>query len=74
MDRSLEPELVDRAVALLGTAVGMIMEDHADQALTIAAGADTAEARTIALETAGRDIAALAAAMTVLLRRAECRG
>ena len=71
MDRTIERELVDRAVPLLGTAIGMIMEDHADQALTISAGAGTAQAQAVALEAAGRDIAALAAAITVLLRRAE---
>ena len=69
MTQALDPDLVDPAVRLLGTAIAMIMEDHVDPALT----ANTADGRLDdfagELEQAGRAIIILAAAMRVLLDR-----
>lgn len=63
----LGPELVDQAVRLLSTAIGMIMEDHADQAIQL--GSDIPARRFSDLKDAGSDIGALAEACEVLLRR-----
>ena len=57
----LEPELVEDTVRLLGTAVGMIMEDHAEAALTVAdSDRPPADSRATTLRRAGEDIALLA--------------
>jgi len=66
----VEEELVDQAVRLLSTAIGMIMEDHVDEALTtrlLTAFGDHA----ISLRAAGEDITILAQAVAVLQRRRE---
>jgi hypothetical protein len=63
----LGPELVDPAVRLLSTAIGMIMEDHADQAIQVGPASPTS--RFADLKSAGSDIGTLAEACEVLLRR-----
>lgn len=63
----LGPDLVDQAVRLLSTAIGMIMEDHADQA--IQPEVDNPARRFSDLKSAGSDIRALAEASEILLRR-----
>ena len=65
----LEPKLVEDTVRLPGTAVGMIMEDHAEAALTVADTDRPADSRATTLRRAGEDIALLAGAMEVLLQR-----
>ena len=59
-----------QALELLSMAIGGIMEDEADGAVTsFPRSADAIRARFAALETAGEDIRRLAAAAEVLLRR-----
>lgn len=60
----LGSDLVDPAVRLLSTAIGMILEDHADEAIT-----GTAPERFGALKLAGEDVAILALAAEILLDR-----
>jgi hypothetical protein len=64
----LGSELVDEAVSLLSTAIGMIMEDHAAQAIEIGP-APLAASHFDELRAAGSDIAILASACEALLRR-----
>lgn len=67
-----QSEPVDQALSLLSVAIGAIMEDEEVAAVsTLPPGADKRRARIAALGLAGRDIAALAAAAEVLLRRGE---
>jgi hypothetical protein len=63
----LGPDLVDPAVRLLSTAIGMIMEDHATQAIQVGPG--PTPGRFNDLKRAGSDISALADACEVLLQR-----
>ncbi|MFP5328545.1 MAG: hypothetical protein ACLGHC_00180 [Alphaproteobacteria bacterium] len=60
----LGSDLVDPAVKLLSTAIGIIFEDHADEALT-----GSAPERFAALRSAGEDVATLSRAAEVLLNR-----
>ncbi len=63
-------EVVDPAVQLLSVAIGMIMEDHVEEAVTTVPPELAAQgARFQRLRQAGSDIVALAAAAEVLLRR-----
>ncbi len=63
-------DVVDPAVQLLSVAIGMIMEDHAEEAVTIVPASVPAQsARFERLRQAGTDIVSLAAAAEVLLRR-----
>lgn len=64
-----ENDMTDESVALLSVAIGMIMEDEVDAAVS-ALPADSAQrhARFTALGQVGRDIVTLAAAAEVLLR------
>ena len=55
---------MDPAVKLLSTAIGIIFEDHADEALT-----GSAPERFEALKSAGEDVASLSHAAEVLLSR-----
>lgn len=65
-----EQDRTDETLALLSVAIGSIMEDEVDAAVTaLPTGIDDIEARFSALCAAGRDIASLAAAAEVLLRR-----
>lgn len=63
-EHGLGSDLVDPAVKLLSTAIGMILEDHCDEALT-----GSAPERFQVLQLAGEDVAALARAAQVLLER-----
>lgn len=63
-EHGLGNELVDPVVKLLSTAIGMILENHSDEALT-----GSAPERFAAMEAAGRDIVTLSRAAEVLLRR-----
>lgn len=65
-------ELADEVLALLSLAIGSIMEDEVDAAVTLLPH-DRSErsARFDALGAAGLDIAALAKAADVLLRRCD---
>lgn len=65
----LGDELVDEAVPLLATAIGMIMEDHVDAAVTTKDPGARSTDRAGRLAEAGNDIATLAEALSVLLRR-----
>jgi len=67
----LEPDLVDHAVRLLGTAIGMIMEDHVDEAISQSSSDDAVVFER--LERAGRDITLLANAAVVLLHRKDTK-
>ena len=67
MPHSLDPDLVDPAVRLLGTAIAMIMEDHVDSALTGRTADVPPPDFAGELENAGQAITTLAAAMRVLL-------
>lgn len=60
----LGSDLVDPAVKLLSTAIGIILEDHADEALT-----GSAPERFQALKSAGENVASLSRAAEVLLSR-----
>lgn len=60
----LGSDLVDPTVKLLSTAIGIIFEDHADEALT-----GSAPERFQALRSAGEDVASLSRAAQVLLTR-----
>lgn len=63
-------ETTDEALAMLSVIIGTIMEDEVDSAVSgLPADAAARQARFTALGAAGRDIAALAAAAEVLLRR-----
>lgn len=65
-----DKDTTDEALALLSVIIGTIMEDEVDSAVSsLPAAADARQARFAALGAAGRDIAALAAAAEVLLRR-----
>ena len=74
MAHSLDHELVDHAVRLLGTAIGMIMEDHVEDALTVLTTPKSVEGTTLRLGNVGRDVALLADAMNVLLSRKRSHG
>ncbi len=68
----LDPDLAERMLPLLSLSIGMIMEDEVDGALTLLpAAAEARSERFQALAQAGRDIAALAEAADVLLRRSR---
>jgi hypothetical protein len=70
--RASHSEPADQALALLSVAIGAIMEDEEVAAVSaLPPGADERRARFVALGLAGRDIAALAAAAEVLLRRGD---
>jgi hypothetical protein len=61
---------VEPVVQLLSTAIGMIMEDHADEAVsTLPPDQATQAVHFQRLRQAGNDIVTLAAAAEVLLRR-----
>ena len=63
-------DVVDPALQLLSVAIGMIMEDHADEAITrLPADPEARRERFDRLHAAGRDIAAVAEAARALLRR-----
>jgi hypothetical protein len=66
----VDGELVDQAVRLLSTAIGIIMEDHAEVAIEIGPTVPDRQ-RFDMLTQAGTDILALARAGEVLLRRRE---
>lgn len=63
-EHGLGSDLVNPAVKLLSTAIGMILEDHSDEALT-----GSARERFQFLRSAGEDVAALARAAQVLIER-----
>jgi hypothetical protein len=66
----LDREVADPAAALLSVAIGMIMEDHVDEAVRLLpAEPEKRRARFNQLGRAGQDVTALAAAAEVLLRR-----
>lgn len=66
----MEAKAVKEVLALLSVAIGTIMEDEVDAAITILPPApDERFARFATLGQAGRDIAALARAAEVLLRQ-----
>lgn len=68
----LGEEVVDPALALLSTAIWIIMEDHATDAVTSMPGAPSdRQQRFRLLGDAGADIAALSRAAEVLLNRRE---
>lgn len=60
----------ERALALLSVEIGILMEDHVQQAiLSLPAGNRERRERFERLRLAGNDIAAMAAAAEALLRR-----
>jgi len=65
----IDRETSKQSLLLLGTAIGELMEDTADVALS--AGVQEPVALAAILQAVGADIAALAAAFEVLVRRAE---
>jgi hypothetical protein len=65
----VDEEISSEAARLLSVAIGMIMEDHADSAVsTLSDAADDRRQHFQRLGQAGLDIAALATAADVLLR------
>lgn len=65
-----DTDTTDEALALLSVIIGTIMEDEVDSAVSsLPAAADARQARFAGLAAAGRDIAALAAAGELLIRR-----
>lgn len=62
--QGLGSDLVDPAVKLLSTAIGMILEDHSNEALT-----GSAPGRFERLKAAAEDIAMLSRAAQILLDR-----
>jgi ribosomal protein L18E len=65
-------EVVEPAVKLLSVAIGMIMEDHVDEAVSImASDLATQSAHFEKLRQAGSDVVTLADAAEVLLRRSS---
>ena len=65
-------EVEEEGLALLSVAIGMIMEDHADEAvMALPSAPDERRLRFRRLGQAGRDIVALAGAADVLLRMGE---
>ena len=68
-------EVEEEGLALLSVAIGMIMEDHADEAVTaLPARHVERRMRFTRLRQAGADIVALAGAADALLRMGEGPG
>jgi hypothetical protein len=65
----IEPELSLEALQAISTAIGEIMEDCVDRAISMAPTVHSYSNTADLLHQAGQDIASLAAAMEVLVRR-----
>ena len=67
----VDKETADLGLSALGAAITEILEDSQEAAVTRLKAGDDPFVKIVQLQSAGQDVAALASAMGVLVRRSE---